>query len=114
MLSLTTMGTPPSGRQEPFLRLASKASAALIAPASSSVMKALRFGLALARVSAAEVNALLEILPAQRSAAACVAVSRSRSTAPCAAVGDRDDPAEPTRLTIAALYRSIRRRPMGF
>ena len=75
ILSLMTTGTPPSGLHEPLLRPASKASAAFIAPASSSVMKALSSGFALARANAAAVSALLVILPAQRSAAACVAVS---------------------------------------
>jgi len=75
VLSLMTMGTPPSGLHAPFLRSASKASAAFIAPASSNVMKALSSPFAFARASAAAVSALLVILPAQMSAAACIVVS---------------------------------------
>ena len=60
---------------------ASNAAAAFMAPASSSVMKALSFVLALARAIAAEVSAVLVILPEQISAAACAAVRVSRSGA---------------------------------
>src|SRR5690242_17389529 len=80
-----TMGTPPSGLHAPFfLRPASKAAAAFMAPASSRVMKALRSGFAFARASAAETSAVLVILPAQISAAACRAVNPSRSGADAA------------------------------
>src|SRR5260370_35090279 len=94
MLSLTTTGTPPRGLQDPFLRPASNASAALIAPASSSVMNALRFGFALARPSAAEVSALLVILPAHSSAAAGAPVNPSGPIAVEAKAGPERLPPE--------------------
>ena len=64
--------------------------------------------------SAAQVSALLLIFPAHKSAAACTAVNRSRSTAPWAVAGDRNAPAEPARHTMAAPNGNMRRRPMGF
>src|SRR5262245_35176166 len=107
MLSLMTMGTPPSGLQAPFLRLTSNAAAAFMAPASSRVMNALSFVLALARAIAAEVSAVLVILPAQMSAAAFAAVKLSRSGAGCA-MEDEDEPAEMTKLAIAVASRNLR------
>src|SRR5215211_5208679 len=111
ILSLMTIGTPPSGLHEaPLTRPASNAAAAFIAPASSSVTKALRSALALARASAAATSALLVIFPAHRSAAACVAVNPSRSGAGCADTGDART--EATRLATAALSGNVLRRPM--
>src|SRR5690242_3070569 len=112
ILSLMTMGTPPSGLQAPFLRPASNAAAAFMAPASSSVMKALNLALALARAIAAEVSAVLVRLPAQMSAAACAAVNPSRSGAGWA--DNADDNTAAIRLATAAPNRNMFRRPMAF
>src|SRR5262249_42046508 len=109
--SLITTGTPPSGSQARFLRRASNASAALIAPAPSSGMKTFRLGLGFARGSAAEVNALLVIFPAHSSAAAFVIVILSGSIALCA----NADPASEVVETMAqamAEFRKYGRRAM--
>src|SRR5438477_2733621 len=105
ILSLMTMGTPPSSLQPPFLRLASNAAAAFVAPASSRVMKALSLVLALARAIAADVSAVLVILPAQMSAAALAAVSVSKLGAVCAVAGT--GPAAMTRLATAEPSKNL-------
>jgi hypothetical protein len=96
---------PPSGSHARLLRRASNASAAFIAPASSSVMKAFRSGLAFARASAAEVNALLVIFPAHSSAAALIIVIWSRSIAGCA----NADPTSEAAETIAPAMTGFRK-----